>query len=70
MTARQATVNMVYLCKHVAPFPSVAVPVYATSPEEAAQEFHFHDMLGASVPQEDGSIAYFSVIDVDGVENS
>ena len=56
----------VFSCKHVAPTKSFVIKIEAASKEEAAQEFHFNNLSGSTLKCSDGSMAYYSIIDVDG----
>lgn len=57
---------MLFSCKHIAPNPSYEVKIHADSPAAAAQEFHLHNLTGATIKCQDGSIAYYSIVEVNG----
>jgi hypothetical protein len=57
---------MLFFCKHIAPNPSLEVKVHADSFEDAAQEFHLKNLTGAPIKCQDGSTAYYSIVDVSG----
>lgn len=55
---------MLFKCRHEKPYKTIPAEIEASCPEDAAQKYHFNYRTGVTQKCDDGSIVYYSIVEV------